>query len=80
MKFKELLTVLDSNAYLNIVSEKGQWLYEGKVIFITSDLLERKVKLVDVKLAFICKLLLQRRINKWTYMKEWLWQHSLWLR
>lgn len=24
MQFKELLTVLDSNAYLNIVSEKGQ--------------------------------------------------------
>jgi hypothetical protein len=48
MKFKELLTVLDSNAYLNIVSEKGQWLYEGKVIFITSDLLERTIKLVDI--------------------------------
>ena len=48
MNFKELLAVLDSNAYLNIVSEKGQWLYEGKVIFITSDLLERKIKLVDI--------------------------------
>ena len=48
MKLKELLTVLDSNAYLNIVSEKGQWLYEGKVIFITSDLLERTIKRVDV--------------------------------
>lgn len=48
MKFKELLTVLDSNAYLNIVSENGQWLYEGKVIFITSDLLERTIKLVDI--------------------------------
>lgn len=48
MKLKELLTVLDSNAYLNIVSEKGQWLYEGKVIFITSDLLERTIKIVDV--------------------------------
>ena len=56
MKFKELLKVIDSNAYLNIVSEKGQWLYEGKVMFITPDLLERKVKLVDVKLAFICEL------------------------
>lgn len=32
MKFKELVTVLDNNAYLNIVSEKGQWLYDGKVI------------------------------------------------
>lgn len=48
MKLKELLTVLDSNAYLNIVSEKGQWLHEGKVIFITSDLLERTIKKVDV--------------------------------
>lgn len=48
MKLKELLTVLDSNAYLNIVSEKGQWLYEGKVIYITSDLLERTIKIVDV--------------------------------
>lgn len=56
MQFKELLTVLDNNTYINIVSEKGQWLYEGKVIFITSDLLERKVKLVDVKRAFINEL------------------------
>lgn len=56
MQFKELITVLDINAYINIVSEKGQRLYEGKVMFITSDLLERKVKLVDVKLAFICEL------------------------
>lgn len=48
MKFKELLTVLDSNAYLNIVSEKEHLIYEGKVIFITSDLLERTVKLVDI--------------------------------
>lgn len=48
MKIKELLTVLDSNAYLNIVSEKGERLYEGKVIFITTDLLERTIKLVDI--------------------------------
>lgn len=48
MKIKELLTVIDSNAYLNIVSEKCYRIYEGKVIFITSDLLERKVKLVDI--------------------------------
>lgn len=61
MKLKELLTVLDSNAYLNIVSEKGQWLYEGKVIFITSDLLERTIKIVDVIRNVF---LLQRRINK----------------
>lgn len=56
MQIKELITVLDNNTYINIVSEKGQWLYEGKVIFITSDLLERKVKLVDVKRAFINEL------------------------
>lgn len=59
MKFKELITVLDNNTYINIVSEKGQWLYEGKVIFITSDLLERKVKLVDVKRAFINELFIK---------------------
>lgn len=51
-----MITVLDNNTYINIVSEEGQRLYEGKVMFITSDLLERKVKLVDDKLAFICKL------------------------
>lgn len=30
MKFKELVTVLNSDEYLNIVSEKGQW--EGGVL------------------------------------------------
>jgi hypothetical protein len=48
MKIKELLTVLDTKAYLNIVSEKRHCLYDGKVIFITSDLLERTIKLVDI--------------------------------
>lgn len=48
MKIEELLTVINSNAYLNIVSEKSQRIYEGKAIFITSDLFERKVKLVDI--------------------------------
>ena len=48
MKFKELFKVIDSNVYLDIVSEKGQRMYEGKAIFITSDLLERKIKLVDI--------------------------------
>lgn len=59
MLFKELLTVLDNNTHINILSEKGQWLYEGKVIFITSDLLERKVKLVDVKRAFTNELFIR---------------------
>ena len=40
--------MIDSNAYLNIVPEKSHFVYEGKAIFITSDLLERKVKLVDI--------------------------------
>lgn len=40
--------MIDSNAYLNIVSEKEHWLYEGKDIFITSDLLERTIKIVDI--------------------------------
>lgn len=56
MQFKELVAVLNNKAYINIVSEKGRWLYEGKVMFITPDLLERKVKLVDVKRAFINEL------------------------
>lgn len=56
MKLKELLTVLENNTYLKLVSENGKWLYEGKVIFITSDLLERKVKLVDFKRAYINEL------------------------
>lgn len=48
MKIKELVTVIDSNEYLNIVTEKGYLLYDGKVIFITSDLFERKVKVVGI--------------------------------
>lgn len=60
MKFKELLTVLDSKAYMNIISDKGRQLYEGRV-FITSDLHERRVKLVDI---IRNEFLLQWRINK----------------
>lgn len=56
MQFKELVAVLNNETYINIVSEKEGWLYEGKVIFITPDLLERKVKLVDVKRAFVNEL------------------------
>lgn len=59
MNVKELLTVLDNNTYINIVSENGQWLYAGKVIFITSDLLERKVKLVYIKRTFINELFIK---------------------
>lgn len=59
MQIKELLTVLDNNTYINILSQKGQWLYAGKVIFIPSYLLERKVKLVDVKRAFTNELFIR---------------------
>ena len=48
MKIKELLSVIENNAYLNVVSEKGYRVYDGKGIFITSDLFERKVKLVGI--------------------------------
>lgn len=48
MKIKELFTVINSNAYLNIVNEKSYFVYEGKAIFITPNLHERKVKLVDI--------------------------------
>lgn len=55
MKIKEMITVIASNAYLNIESEKGggDRIYEGKVIFIRFDLLERKVKLVDIINEFL---------------------------
>lgn len=37
MKFKELLTVLDSKAYLNIVSEKRSMAVWGQSYFITTE-------------------------------------------
>lgn len=67
MKIKELLTVLDTIAYLNIVTEKRSTVVWRQRYFITSDLLERAIKLVDI---IRNEFLLQRRINKWTYMKE----------
>lgn len=48
MKIKELLTVIDTKAYLNIVSDEGHRIYEVRPVFITSDLMERKVELVDI--------------------------------
>lgn len=44
-----------------LYQKKGQRLYEGKVIFITSDLLEITIKLVDI---IRNEFLLQRRVNK----------------
>lgn len=55
-----MLTVIDNKAYINIVTEESHrirhWLYEGKVIFITSDLLERKVKLVNIRNEFFIRV------------------------
>ena len=48
MKIKELLTVVDSSVYLNIVSEGGSWLHDGTVNYIKPTLLERTIKLVDI--------------------------------
>lgn len=48
MKLKELLTVVDSSVYLNIVSEGGSWWYDGKVNCIKPTILERTIKLVDI--------------------------------
>ena len=62
MKLKDLINVLDGNAMLYIVSEDGHWLYRDKVVFITSDLLERTVKLLDINI--IGKFLLNWRDKK----------------
>lgn len=48
MTIKEYLTVIDSNAYLNIVTETCSWLHEGKAIYIKPDLNERTIKLIDI--------------------------------
>lgn len=48
MKIKDLISVIDDNAFLNIVSESRHWLFTDKAVFITSDLLERTVKDIDI--------------------------------
>lgn len=48
MKIKELLIVNNTKAYLNIVSYEGHRIYEGRGVFITSDLMERKDELVYI--------------------------------
>ena len=59
MKLKDLIRVIDGNALLNIIPESGHWLFVDKAVFITSDLLERKVKLVGVNRAFINELFIK---------------------
>ena len=48
MKLKELNSVIDGNAFLNIITESRHWLFMDKAVFITSDLLERTVKEIDI--------------------------------
>ena len=48
MKFKDLISVIDGDAILNIITESRQWLFMDKADFITSDLLERTVKEIDI--------------------------------
>lgn len=48
MTLKDLNSVIDGNVYLNIISESRHWLFTDKAVFITSDLLERTVKEIDI--------------------------------
>lgn len=48
MKLKDLNSVIDSNAFLNIITESRHWLFMDKADFITSDLLERTIKEIDI--------------------------------
>ena len=48
MKFKDLISVIDGNAILNIITESRQWVFMDEAKFITSDLLERTVKVIDI--------------------------------
>lgn len=48
MKLKDLIKVIDGDAYMNIVNESRHWLYMDKAVYITSDLLERTVKEIDI--------------------------------
>lgn len=48
MKLKDLISVIDSDAFLNIITESRHWIFMDKVDFITSDLLERTVKEIGI--------------------------------
>lgn len=48
MKIKDLNSVIDGNAFLNIISESRQWLFMDRAVHITSDLVERTVKEIDI--------------------------------
>lgn len=48
MKLKDLNSVIDSNAFLNIITESRHWLFMDRAVYITTDLLERTVKEIDI--------------------------------
>lgn len=48
MKIKDLISVIEGNAALNIITESMQRLYMDKADFITTDLLERTVKEIEI--------------------------------
>lgn len=48
MKLKDLISVIDGDAFLNIITKSRQWLFMDKAVFITSDLLERTVKEIEI--------------------------------
>lgn len=48
MKIKDLNSVIDGNVFLNIINERRHWLFMDRAVYITSDLLERTVKEIDI--------------------------------
>lgn len=48
MKLKDLNSVIEGNAFLNMITESRHRLFMDKAVFITSDLLERTVKEIDI--------------------------------
>ena len=48
MKLKDLISVIEDDAFLNIITESRHWLFMDKALYITSDLLERTVKEIKI--------------------------------
>lgn len=48
MKCKDLISVIDGDAFLNIITESRHWIFMDKAVYITSDLLERTVNEIDI--------------------------------
>lgn len=48
MKLKDLISVIDGNTPLNIITESRHWVFMDKAVYITTDLLERAVKEIEI--------------------------------